>query len=140
MKGLRIRLEQDGLRSSLFDLEAEIMEIVWELEQEEFSVSDVCNILQKTREVAYTTIMTTITRLYEKGLLERRKEGRKYIYTPKENRQDFIVSLTKKVLSSLPPLGQQTAMSLLVEHVAQADDDELDRLEALIRRRRDKNG
>ena len=29
MKGIRIRPEHDGMRSSLFDLEAEIMEVVW---------------------------------------------------------------------------------------------------------------
>lgn len=139
MKGLRIRPEQSGLKSSLFDLEAEIMEIVWNLDAEEFSVADVCTILNELREVAYTTVMTTVTRLYEKGLLDRRKEGRKYLYTPKQTRQDFIVALTRKVMGSLPPLGRKTAMSLLVEHVASADDDDLARLEALIRKRREQN-
>lgn len=136
MKGLQIRLEKDGMQSTLFDLEAEIMELVWEREQPDFTVADICNILQENREIAYTTVMTTISRLYDKGLLERKRSGKKYVYTAKQTREDFIITLTKKVLSSLPPLGQETAISLLVDHVAQADEAELERLEALIRRRR----
>ena len=136
MKGLRIRLEQDGLKSSLFDLEAEIMEEVWALEEGDFSVADICSRLQEGREIAYTTVMTTISRLYEKGILDRKKEGKRYLYRSKQSREEFLVSLTKKVLSSLPDIGQETAMSLLVDHVATADASELDRLEALIRQRR----
>ena len=82
MKGLRIRPEYTGLRASLFDLEAEIMEIVWEAQWDEFSVSQVQESLAKTRELAYTTVMTTVSRLFDKELLKRRKVGRKYMYRP----------------------------------------------------------
>lgn len=136
MKGIRIRPEQDGLRSSLFDLEAEIMELVWDQRWEEFSVLDVHEHLEQRREVAYTTVMTTITRLFDKELLERRKEGRRYLYAPLMSRAQFIEAMTRDVLNSLPPVGQETAVALLVERVAQASDAELDRLEALIRERR----
>lgn len=136
MKGIRIRPEQDGLRTSLFDLEAEIMELVWDQGWEEFSVLDVHERLEQRREVAYTTVMTTISRLFDKELLDRRKEGRRYLYQPLMTRQQFIEAMTRDVLNSLPPVGQETAVAMLVERVAQASDDELDRLEALIRERR----
>lgn len=136
MKGIRIRPEQHGLRTSLFDLEAEIMEIVWGNGWDEFAVTAVHGRLEAQREIAYTTVMTTVSRLYDKGLLTRRKDGRRYLYRPKMNRPEFIEAMTREVLGSLPPVGQATAVAMLVERVAEADDAELDRLEALIRQRR----
>lgn len=136
MKGIRIRPEQDGMRSSLFDLEAEIMEIVWSSRWESFSVHDVHEVLETRREVAYTTVMTTVTRLFQKELLTRHKEGRRYMYVPLMTRAEFIHAMTREVLSSLPPVGQETAMEMLVERVAHANIEELDHLEALIRQAR----
>lgn len=136
MKGIRIRPEQDGLRTSLFDLEATIMEIVWSRSWSEFSVSDVHKELESQREIAYTTVMTTVSRLFKKELLTRRKDGKRYQYIPAMTRAEFIERMTRDVLNSLPPVGQQAAMAMLVERVADADDAELDRLEALIQRRR----
>lgn len=136
MKGIRIRPEQDGLRTSLFDLEAEIMEIVWDRGWAEFAVTDVHEALSTQRDLAYTTVMTTVSRLYDKELLSREKVGRRYLYRPEMTRAQFIESMTREVLSSLPPVGQETAVALLVERVAEADEAELDRLEALIRSKR----
>ena len=130
MKGIRIRPEHDGMRSSLFDLEAEIMEIVWLKQWKEFSVHDVHKVLETRRELAYTTVMTTITRLFQKELLTRHKKGRRYMYVPVMTRAEFIAAMTREVLSSLPPLGQETAMEMLVERVADANLDELDHLES----------
>lgn len=136
MKGIRIRPEQEGLRTSLFDLEAEIMELVWQRRWDEFAVTDVHELLQTQRPIAYTTVMTTVSRLYDKELLARRKDGRRYIYRPAMTRAQFIENMTREVLGSLPPVGQEAAVALLVERVAEADEGELTRLEALIRKRR----
>lgn len=136
MKGLRFRPEQDGLRTSLFDLEAEIMEVVWTEAWAEFPVGDVHTILESRREVAYTTVMTTVSRLFEKGLLKREKDGRRYLYRPAMARSQFVEAMTREVLGCLPPVGQEVAVALLVERVANANDAELDRLECLIRERR----
>lgn len=112
------------------------MEIVWSKGWPEFAVTDVHAVLEARREVAYTTVMTTVTRLYDKELLNRRKDGRRYVYRPAMTRAQFIEAMTREVLGSLPPIGQQAAMALLVERVAEADEAELDHLEALIRDRR----
>ena len=136
MKGIRIRPEQDGLRTTLFELEAEIMEAVWEREWADFSVTDVHQLLEKRREIAYTTVMTTVSRLYDKGLLTRHKEGRRFVYQPAMSHNEFIEAMTREVMESLPPVGRETAVALLVERVAEADDAELDFLEEMIRRKR----
>lgn len=137
MKGLRIRPEQSGLRASLFDLEAEIMEVVWGEAWPSFTVADVHRALERHRTIAYTTVMTTVSRLFDKQLLTREKDGRRYVYQAAMSRSAFIEAMTRDVLESLPPVGTDAAMALLVERVAEADDDALDRLEAMIRARRE---
>ncbi len=117
------------------------MEVVWAQHWDQFAVSDVHTRIEEQRPVAYTTIMTTVSRLFDKGLLTRHKDGRRYVYQPAMNRSEFIEAMTREVLSSLPPVGQETAIAMLVERVADADEAELDRLEALIKmRRRQNNG
>ena len=137
MKGYRIRPEQQGIRTALFDLEADIMEIVWARGWEQFSVGDVHRELEQTREIAYTTVMTTVSRLHDKELLSRRRDGRRYLYTPRMSRDAIARAMAREVLDCLPEVGQREAVALLVERVQQADAGELDRLEALIRARRE---
>lgn len=139
MKGIRIRPEQDGLRTSLFDLEAEIMELVWDEAWTEFAVSDVHSALERRRDVAYTTIMTTVSRLFDKELLARHKVGRKYVYEVRLTRPEFIDAMTREVLHCLPPVSSEAALAMLVERVSEADDAELERLEVMIRERRKAN-
>ncbi len=139
MKGIRFRPEQEGLRTSLFDLEATVMEVIWDAHWPEFAVSDVHRDLERRREIAYTTVMTTKVRLHEKGLLGRRREGRRYVYETLMSRDEFIAQMTREVLQSLPPAGRDTALALLVERVAVADEAGLDQLEALIRARRERD-
>jgi predicted transcriptional regulator len=136
MKGIRIRPEQKGLRAALFDLEADIMETVWTKGWKEFTVADVHHELERHRTIAYTTVMTTVVRLHEKGLLGRVREGRRYVYKPQMDRATFTEAMARELLGSLSRLGHEQAMALLVDQVAESDADELKHLEALIRRRR----
>jgi predicted transcriptional regulator len=138
MKGIRIRPEESGLRSSLFDFEAEIMELVWSRELECFSVGDMQELIEERRDVAYTTVMTTLTRLCEKELLQREKDGRKYLYCATMTRDEFVREMTREVINSLPEMGQDEAIALLVERVSESDADELDALEKLIDQQRER--
>lgn len=136
MKGIRIRPEQQGLRAALFDLEADIMETVWTKGWQEFTVADVHHELERHRTIAYTTVMTTVVRLHEKDLLNRVRDGRRYVYKPQMDRAEFTEAMARELLGSLSRLGHEQAMALLVDQVAESDADELKHLEALIRRRR----
>lgn len=136
MKGIRIRPEQSGLRASLFDLEADIMDVVWSRDWEVFTVAEVHRELERKRAIAYTTVMTTVNRLYDKELLAREREGKRYVYKPRMSREAFHRAMARELLGSLPPLGREEAVALLVEQVSDADARELEQLEALIRRRR----
>lgn len=136
MKGIRIRPEQSGLRTSLFDLEADIMDVVWSREWDEFTVSDAHRALERERPIAYTTVMTTVTRLYEKELLARARDGKRYVYRPRMGRDEFQRTMARELLGSFSHLGREEAIALLVDQVSAADEAELDHLETLIRRRR----
>ncbi|MAE71661.1 MAG: CopY family transcriptional regulator [Gemmatimonadetes bacterium] len=140
MRGIRFRPEQSGLRATLFDLEADIMEAVWARKWEEFAVADVQQELQRQRNIAYTTVMTTVGRLHEKGLLDRVREGRRYVYRPLMSREQFSETMARELLGSLSGLGHRQALSLLVDQVRESDGEELEMLEVLIRRRKKELG
>ena len=66
-------------------LEECVMEILWS--GGESNVRDVAEKL--ARPLAYTTVMTTLDRLYKKGLLARRKEERAFLYAPRLSRLEW---------------------------------------------------
>ncbi|MGH9244671.1 MAG: BlaI/MecI/CopY family transcriptional regulator [Acidimicrobiales bacterium] len=73
--------EDDAGHGVLGPLEAAVMTTVWRSE-EPVSVRDVLDVLNRSRAqpLAYTTVMTTLARLAEKGVLERELRGRGYVY------------------------------------------------------------
>ena len=131
-KNIQIRPDEDGTRVALYDLEADIMDVVWSHAWAFFSVRDVLEELRKSRSIAYTTVMTTVSRLYDKGLLEREMEGRRYIYSPVADRDEFQARVALEVMSSLPDGGREVAMSMLIDQMSREDTGALERLERLI--------
>lgn len=93
------RFNQDGLRKFLGDLECEIMELVWKQANPTVTVRDIYDSLKKQREIAYTTVMTTMVRLSEKGLLNIvDKVGLANCYSPAQGRQEFLRGAVAMVL------------------------------------------
>lgn len=133
---MRLRQGQKGIAVRLFDLEAEIMDVVWSRRLERFAVSDVLTVLERRREIAYTTVMTTLGRLYDKGVLQRHRDGKRYLYSPRFSREQFLQSTARDVLKGLGDSAGRQALSLLVETVSSADEKVLDELERIIRMRR----
>ncbi|MBZ0121530.1 MAG: BlaI/MecI/CopY family transcriptional regulator [Sandaracinaceae bacterium] len=131
---LRLRPGQRGVELRLHTLEAEIMNIVWSRRLDRFTVGDVLAVLEKRRNIAYTTVMTTLGRLHDKDVLARVKDGKRYLYSAKLTREAFLESTAREVLDGLG--AREPALALLVEAVSEADTTTLDELEALIRRRR----
>jgi predicted transcriptional regulator len=121
--------------SSLGHLETRVMEILWK--QGESSVHQVAETLE--RPLAYTTVMTTLDRLYKKGLLERRKSERAYFYLPRQSReaweQQAAADFVAGYLGRPHPAGE-LLISCLVDAVGQQDEKLLDELEKKIRLKR----
>jgi predicted transcriptional regulator len=89
--------------------------------------------------VAYTTLMTTLDRLYRKGVLAREKAGRRFTYLPRLSREQLLSGVVGDALTAI--LGVRAAeyrpmVSFLVDAVRRDDRDVLDTLDALIREHR----
>jgi predicted transcriptional regulator len=72
----------------LTDAELEIMHVVWELD--DATVREVHERLNQRRTLAYTTVMTMMNILEEKGHLTRHKQGRAYRYEPVRPKSQVI--------------------------------------------------
>jgi predicted transcriptional regulator len=134
--GLRLRHGKKGIALRLFELEAAIMDVVWSRKLVAFAVSDVHSVLERRREIAYTTVMTTLSRLYEKGILERKRDGKRYLYSPRFSREELLQSTARDVLRGLSAGASRGALAMLVDTVSSADEAALDQLELVIKRRR----
>jgi predicted transcriptional regulator len=89
-------------------------------------------------ELAYTTLMTTLDRLYRKGVLVRRRRGRAFSYEPRCSRDELLGELASGRLADLLALsGASSAMlSTLVRTVSRKDAALLDELDALVQAER----
>jgi len=133
----RLREGQSGIRTRLHDLEADVMDVVWSRNLDHFAVGDVLRVLERRRDIAYTTVMTTLGRLHEKGILGRQKDGKRYVYSPRLTREEFMQDTAREVLEGLEKVSSPHAIALLAERVSSAGSDELEKLEAAIQKRRE---
>lgn len=126
----------DSVSSSRFGpLEWRVLECLWQ-RPEPGSVRD---LQPQFPEIAYTTLMTTLDRLFRKGVLTRVKRGRAFLYETALTRPEFESARAADALrtaiasdeASLTPL-----MSFFVDAVSERDSELLDELEALVRTRR----
>jgi predicted transcriptional regulator len=121
--------------SAFGPLEIAIMELLWQ--HGESVVHDVVQRLE--RPLAYTTVMTTLDRLYKKGLLQRRKTSRAFVYSPRWSRQEWeqkrAGEFVAAFLSRPEPQGE-LLISCFVEAVGEHDEALLDELEKKIQLKR----
>ena len=103
------------------ETEMEVLQHVWDLRRA--SVADVRERILEQRDVAYTTVMTVLKNLAEKGYLDYEKEGNSYIYFPKESAEDVqqsvLKSLLRKVFNDSPARLVQTLVQS--EDLTEAD-------------------
>lgn len=93
------RFNQEGLRKFMGDLEVDIMELVWKKADPTVTVRDIYEVLRQQRQIAYTTVMTTMVRLAEKGILRIvDKAGLANCYTPELTREEFLQTVVAHVL------------------------------------------
>lgn len=124
-----------GLRKILGDLEADVMEAIWARGQA--TVHDVHERLTAAdRELAYTTVMTVMSRLADKGLLEKRKDGVAYVYMPVASKEEFTRRTVGTVLSELLDDFTAPAMSQLVEFMDEQDEAAIEALAKAIEEKR----
>jgi predicted transcriptional regulator len=95
----RLLTAPNALSKLLGPLEIEIMQIMWQ--GGERTVKVVHRILAPQHARAYTTIMTTMGRLAEKGVLRRKRVGLAYIYTAAISEQVFVRQALTNILDAI---------------------------------------
>lgn len=123
-----------------------ILETLGELERKaldevrrhgEVNVGHVCEAFGN--EYAYTTLMTTLDRLYKKGLLDRRKVGRAFLYSAKYSVEEIEQGVARDVIGHLLEPGAGSAepvLACIVDRVSERDLRLLDELERLVAEKR----
>lgn len=89
--------------------------------------------------IAYTTIMTTLDRLYRKGLLNRRTSGRAFVYSAKYTVEEMERGVVEDVIVKLLDSNTGSAepvLSCIVDAVSERDRQLLDDLERLVKKKR----
>jgi len=123
----RYNIEGKKLEAFFGPLEASIIETVWRSKKRPLTVREVYETLKKKKSIAYTTVMSTMDRLYDKGLLDRRVEKGKggvyYVYWPKLEERNFKESAIREVISSLVENFGDLVTSCLVEKAATNDEE-----------------
>ena len=120
--------------SVLGPLETRLLELLWTQRRP----ATVGHIRRALPELAYTTIMTTLDRLYRKGLLLRDKDGRAFAYAPRYTRAELLSKLISADVADLLGAAEEGAvlLSTLVRAVGRADVALLDELDALVQAER----
>ena len=121
---------------ALGKLERQVLEEVWRFGGE-VSVRDIYRAFQE--RIAYTTLMTTLDRLFKKNLLSRRKDGRAFLYTAAIAREDFDQEIKADVIDGL--LGQgadaiEPVLACIVDTVSERDLEFLDELDRLVQEKK----
>lgn len=110
----------------LGELEAVVMDRLWDW-QGPASVRRVVEHLETDRVLAYTTIMTVLENLHRKGFVTREKQGRAYVYTAAQSREQHTATLMSEVLA-----GSQDTQTALLHFVEEMSPDELAGLRSVI--------
>jgi predicted transcriptional regulator len=115
-------------------LETRLLELLWARRRP----ATVRHIRRAMPELAYTTIMTTLDRLYRKGLLLRDKDGRAFTYAARYTRAELLSELISGHVADLLGAAKEGTLllSTLVRAVGRTDAALLDELDALVQAER----
>lgn len=127
----------DPLAAFLGPLETRVLESLWR-RGEASSVRDLEGDFPGS---AYTTLMTTLDRLYKKGLLDRGRRERAFLYSARFRRAELERELAKGEMARLLGFASnlraaRPILTTFVEAVGEKDAEMLDELERLVRERR----
>lgn len=97
----RIRPEKTGVRAPLGDLELEVMRHVWACGEAGCLGAEVQEVLNQKRPTALTTVLTTLDRLRDKGILAREREGKAYRYRAALSEEALQQRIVEGILGDL---------------------------------------
>ena len=126
----------ENLPPPLHELEAEVMEAVWNSRRPEVTVREIMDALNRRTKHprAYTTYMTIMRRLDSKGLLARRREGKTDIYRAVYTREGYADLRAQAGVSELVEQYGEVALSHFARQMAELDPKRRRQLQRLARK------
>jgi predicted transcriptional regulator len=112
-------------KPTLTEQELEIMKVVWQLETA--TVRQVYETMLEHRRIAYTTVMTMMNILEQKGYLKKRQDDRAYVYRPSQPKQQVIRSMVREFVNRVFNGSAEPLLVHLVEdqHLDAKDLEEI---------------
>jgi len=114
------------------ELELEILKVLWQIEPA--TVRQVRDSLADFRNLAYTTVMTVMSIMFEKSYLKRKKDGRSYVYQAAYREQKATRNLLQDIIDRVFGGSTTAVMQHLLES-SEIDNEELKRIRAVIDRK-----
>lgn len=123
--------ESNSLRKLLGELEVEIMGHMWQ--RGEATVRDITTEIQKGRPAAYTTVMTVMGHLAEKGLLTRTPLDKKtHLYHVAMTEEEFLARTSREMVDTMIADFGDLALAQFLEAVDAVEPQRIDRLRRLL--------
>jgi BlaI family penicillinase repressor len=116
------------------DLEYAVLAVVWDLGTA--SIRDIHERVGKPERLVYTTVAKVVDRLYEKGLLERKPQGKAFVYAAARPREEIDRARAHHAVSRVLGEAPKPALANLVDAVEAVDPQLLDELAKLVSARR----
>ncbi|WP_068775885.1 BlaI/MecI/CopY family transcriptional regulator [Paenibacillus sp. FJAT-26967] len=133
----KFKYDEVGLNRFFGPLEAKIMELLWEAE--ELSIKEVQQRLKQDKPINFNTAMTVMNRLVDKGILQKRAEGRLSLFRPVQSKEKFIEEQSKKLTENLLDEFGGVVINHMIDVLDEVDQTLLDKLEQKIQQLRKDN-
>ena len=133
---LNINSEEKG-QQALGELESKVMQVLWQV-NDYTTIKNVHQEVFKEKQLAYTTIQTTIDRLFHKGLLKRIPKGRSFIYASRINKNEFETHVSNKVIDAIAGKLNNISLAHFVEVLDSENKEKLEYLAELINKKLNK--
>ena len=107
------------------ELKARVLNVLWDREGWT-TPGEAHEVLSRSRDLAYTTVMTIMVRLFNDGMLERRREGRAFAYRPLQSREEYTADRMSRLLDDAG--DQNAALSHFLQAIGPGERARLRRL------------
>ncbi|WP_025785282.1 BlaI/MecI/CopY family transcriptional regulator [Sporosarcina sp. D27] len=131
MRIRKFKINESGLNRFFGPLEAKILDVLWN--DGERTIKEVQQVLDKEKPTNFNTVMTVMNRLTEKGVLQKRSEGRSSLYKPVTSRNEFLNTQSKEMTNELMEEFGTVVVSHMLDALEDVDDDLVAQLEQKIK-------
>ena len=131
MRIRKFKINESGLNRFFGPLEAKILDVLWD--NTEMTIKEVQQELEKEKTTNFNTVMTVMNRLTEKGILQKRPEGRSSLYKPILSRSEFLDTQSKEMTNELIEEFGTVVVSHMLDALEEVDDDLVAKLERKIK-------